>query len=326
MTEKLLAGREANFAKDAEELQAFIRSLRRRQGFAIEFVQCTPNEVGQLLEYVRESVPRKKADLLPLPERTDNLYDIIAALPERENTDILFIQGIENSLKHDIKAGTEATYGGKGGFYNLDTAPSLLSHLNLQRERFQRDFNICFVFVVTRFALTYFIRRAPDFFDWRAGVYRLSERETERPLSLALGTEEEKIDEQMRELWAEGLQLYELGRHEEAIAALDRGLSLDGERWDFQNSRGVSLSLLGLDEEAIASFDRALEIKPDLHEAWYNRACSYALCDRPKEALSDLRQAIALNPESRDMAASDPDFESIRNDPEFQALVASGET
>lgn len=42
----------------------------------------------------------------------------------------------------------------------------------MRRESFRDNFKICFVFLVPLFVLKYLIRRAPDFFDWRSGVWK----------------------------------------------------------------------------------------------------------------------------------------------------------
>jgi tetratricopeptide (TPR) repeat protein len=85
---------------------------------------------------------------------------------------------------------------------------------------------------------------------------------------------------------------------------------------------GNALENLGRNEEAIASYDKALEIKPDKHEAWYNKACSYALQGNIEQALENLQQAINLSPDKyREMAKTDSDFDNIRKDERFQALI-----
>ncbi|MBW4655842.1 MAG: hypothetical protein KME20_22795 [Kaiparowitsia implicata GSE-PSE-MK54-09C] len=68
---------------------------------------------------------------------------------------------------------------------------------------------------------------------------------------------------------------------------------------------------------AIACFDAALAIKPDKHEAFYNKACCYGLQSDADNAIQALQAA-----ENRDMAKTDTDFDSIRTDERFQALVA----
>jgi tetratricopeptide (TPR) repeat protein len=79
---------------------------------------------------------------------------------------------------------------------------------------------------------------------------------------------------------------------------------------------------LGRYEEAIASYDKAIEVKPDYHEAWYNNACTYALQSQLDPALEHLKQAIELNPDHyRTLIQTDSDFDSIRDNEQFQILL-----
>jgi tetratricopeptide (TPR) repeat protein len=153
----------------AEDIyQTLLRSLRRRKSFGIVFVQCSPAQAVRLIPQLQAELPQKNISTLQLTESIDSLYNLVADRPDQKELDILFIQGLEKSLVSDIRAG----YGGEGDYYNLSTVPPVLNHLNQQRENFRDRFsNICFVFILPLFAIKYFIRRAPDFFDWGSGVF-----------------------------------------------------------------------------------------------------------------------------------------------------------
>ncbi len=150
-----------------EEYQSLVRSLKWTDEFGLLFVRCSPARGEQLIRNIREDIPQKEIDILRLENSIDNLYNLVDSLPNRARLKILFITGIEESFIEYIKPG----YGGQGNFYKEDSVPRVLGHLNLQRERFRDDFNICFVFLLRLFGLKYFIHRAPDFFDWRSGVF-----------------------------------------------------------------------------------------------------------------------------------------------------------
>lgn len=168
--------------------RALLRCLKRTKGFGIVFVQCSPAEGTKLIDRVQDDLSEKKIAIIELTEAIDNLYDIVANRDDRNDLNILFIKGLEKSLEPYIKPG----YGGDGDYYNLDTIPPILSHLNQRREIFRDRFgNICFVFILPLFGVKYFIRRAPDFFDWGSGVFKFP------PAN-------EELDKELRNILLEG--------------------------------------------------------------------------------------------------------------------------
>ncbi|MEH2372102.1 TPR end-of-group domain-containing protein [Nostoc sp.] len=132
-----------------------------------------------------------------------------------------------------------------------------------------------------------------------------------------------KFKPDLHEAWCNrGNALGKLGRNEEAIASYDQALKFKPDLHEAWNNRAIPLGNLGRNEEAIASYDQALKFKPDYHQAWYNKACYYALKGNIEQALENLQQAINLNPdEYREMAKTDSDFDGIREDERFQALI-----
>jgi tetratricopeptide (TPR) repeat protein len=120
-----------------------------------------------------------------------------------------------------------------------------------------------------------------------------------------------------------GVALQNLGRYEEAIASYDKALQFKPDYDSAWNIRGMALQGLGCYEEAIASYNKALQFKHDYPEAFYGKSRCYALKANAEEALENLSRAIALNPHKyRDMAKTDSDFDSIRENEHFKALVA----
>ena len=306
-----------------EVYQALLRSLRRRKGFGILFVQCSPAQATQLIRQVKEDLPQKKIEVLQLTEPIDNLYSLIADRGDRHDLNILFIQGIEKSLEPYIEPG----FGGDGDYYNLNTVPRILSHLNQQRERFRDDFpNLCFVFIVPLFALKYFVRRAPDFFDWQSGVYvfatdpELVKRQSQQILwdgdyeayvQLAPQQRVQKLLE-IQELLEEkhqtlnrradlflkqGNLLTAAQAYKEAIAAYDQALAIKPDYHEALNNKGLALSALGRKEDAIAAYDQALAIKPDLHEALYAKGNALSALGRKEDAIAAYDQALAIKPD-----------------------------
>ena len=468
-----------------QEYRALLKSLRRTRNFGLFFVQCSPVEGERLIQRIRSDLPQKLTEVLTLTATATNLYDEVDALPNKDQIEILFIQGLEHSL-YDYEQ--ERLWHEPEQRYSYDESgvPKLLAHLNLSRERFRDHFQMCFVFLVPLFALKYLMRRAPDFFDWRSGVLEFvmdrerleqesqrlggncdydqyltwtpqqrsarileiqalleeTQQTPERKANLLLeqgtlfnacqnykaalpsfkkavaikpddheaqnhfgnalynlGRNEEALDvfekivaikpdchyvwnnrgNALSELgrkeeaiasyekaialkpddhaaWSNcGIALRDMGRNEDAIASYDQAIAIKPDYHQAWNGRGIALSALGHREDAIASYDRAVAIRPDDHEAWYNRgialfalgrkeeaissydqavavkpddreawynkACCFALLGKLEKAIENLQQAIELNPEYREMAKTDTDFDVIRQDARFQALV-----
>jgi quercetin dioxygenase-like cupin family protein len=72
---------------------------------------------------------------------------------------------------------------------------------------------------------------------------------------------------------------------------------------------------------AQAILSNGLDTHPGSPSLHYNIACVYARQGRSDQALESLRAAVQLLPETARWAKEDSDFESLREDPEFQALI-----
>jgi tetratricopeptide (TPR) repeat protein/5-bromo-4-chloroindolyl phosphate hydrolysis protein len=305
--------------------QDLVRALKRKSGFGLFFIQCTPTEADRLIAKLPQDIPQKKITALRLVEAIDNLYQRVADFVRDKQVDILLIKGLEYSLyKYEKRNFGEIT---EGEFGNLSRVPPILNNLNQQRERFKDNFQFCFVFLLGSFSMNYLIHRAPDFFDWRSGVFELPktpevvEKESSRLLLegdyeeyLKL-TPEQKIEKilEIQELLTEKDQieirraslLFKLGNllvaaneYEGAIASYDEVVKIIPSYYRAWYNRGIALRNLGRYEEAIASFDYAVKIKPDFHSAWNNRGA--VLCDhqqRYEEAITSFDQAVYIEPE-----------------------------
>ncbi|NJR16132.1 MAG: tetratricopeptide repeat protein, partial [Calothrix sp. CSU_2_0] len=111
------------------------------------------------------------------------------------------------------------------------------------------------------------------------------------------------------------------GRYEEAIASCEEALKIKPDYHEALCGKGIALANLGQFSEAIASYEEVLKFKPDDDAAWYNRACTYGVLGNIDTAIENLQTAINLNPECREMAKTDTDFDAIRDDGRFQALI-----
>ncbi|MGK7942276.1 MAG: tetratricopeptide repeat protein [Crocosphaera sp.] len=323
--------------EDQETYEALRRNLQRRKGFGLLFVCCTPVEEKQIISQLQVDLPNKKIDVLKLNSEIDNIYQLIEDKLEKKklnhstyvdinsekngSIDVLMIQGIEKSFINYIKPGI----GGQGDYYKLDNLPPLLGHLNLQRERFRDNFNIPLVFFVPPFGLRYLLRRAPDFFDWRSGLFKfiitedLLLKESRQMIDQGNYNQYRHLTPQERyqkmneikdliddfrqknntkaDLWCEIGILYTANKdYEEALSAFENVLEIKPNNVDAWYNRGYVLDKLGSLEEAISSFDKTLEIKPDYYEAWNNRGIALDNLERLEEALSSYNKALKIQP------------------------------
>ena len=98
----------------------------------------------------------------------------------------------------------------------------------------------------------------------------------------------------------EGQKLSGLKRHEEALVAYDRALTLDPQNASAWKQRGVVLIAMRRSTEAIASFNRALEIQPQDKVTWYLKAIEFTVTDQTKEALDCWNQVLEIDPQATD--------------------------
>jgi tetratricopeptide (TPR) repeat protein len=84
---------------------------------------------------------------------------------------------------------------------------------------------------------------------------------------------------------------------------------------------GVFLHNRGEFEEALKSLRQAAEIHPKNENVLYCLAATSARAGDTDSALKALRSAISVSPETRAQARRDSDFDVLREDDEFNALV-----
>ena len=123
--------------------------------------------------------------------------------------------------------------------------------------------------------------------------------------------------------------LRKLGREEEAneanreaVRRVERLLELDP-----TDARGLSLGAHALDddgqrERALAWSRRAIELHPNDQGVLTNGACLFARAGRVEEALELLERTFARGFGKRDWIEHDPDYDSLRGHPRFQAMLA----
>jgi predicted O-linked N-acetylglucosamine transferase (SPINDLY family) len=91
--------------------------------------------------------------------------------------------------------------------------------------------------------------------------------------------------------------LVELRRYQEAIPILDLALSLNPHIPEAWSNKGMALSKLNLYQESIEAYDQALELNPNFCEAWSNRSVPLIKLKRYSEAILACDKALMLKPD-----------------------------
>ncbi|MDP9204344.1 MAG: protein kinase [Gemmatimonadota bacterium] len=119
-----------------------------------------------------------------------------------------------------------------------------------------------------------------------------------------------------------------MGMRAEATAARRRAVKLIEQRLDLNpddarayNLGATTLAKLGDIPRALEFAAKSLSIEPDDPLVLYNVACLHALIDKRQEALGYLERAVTNGFGHRESMANDPDLDSIRKTPWFQAIA-----
>jgi Tfp pilus assembly protein PilF len=74
-------------------------------------------------------------------------------------------------------------------------------------------------------------------------------------------------------------------------------------------------------QAALEPLKEAIRLNPQWSDAWYNLAAVYAHVGARVNAVQSLKKAIDLNPALAFEARQDSDFESLRADSDFSAII-----
>ena len=133
-----------------------------------------------------------------------------------------------------------------------------------------------------------------------------------------------EIDPKNGMIWTKkGVALNNLGRYDEAIECCNKALEIDDKHADAWINRSAALIRLGKYEEAIECCNRILEKDANYALAWYNRACAKVRNGQIESGINDLEKAVEIGKDYYvEMAKKDSDFESIRDEERFKAVLS----
>lgn len=112
-----------------------------------------------------------------------------------------------------------------------------------------------------------------------------------------------------------------LGQFDTALAAYQRSIELDPKDALSNVSLAGCYRKLGRESEAAEQIKIARDLI--VKESEYNRACFESICGNVEEAIALLKVALKKNPGFCNSARHDPDFDFVRDDTRFVALVGN---
>lgn len=314
-----------------EVYQYLARSLRRKRGFGLFFVQCTPAQATDIIAKLKDDLPQKKMQELRLDRDSTTLYDQVETLWQQQPFDVLFVTNLEQSVLAYEDTKRLSGWGDPELIYTVSWkgVPPILSHLNQQRERFRDHFGCSFVFLLPPFAIKYFIHHAPDFFDWRSGLFIVPpdegdfqqesakllsdnwndyteltpEARTEKLLGFQDHIEHNSSLNDTQATRADLLCQYGLlhdsdQQYAQALVSYEKALEMQPTNEKVWTNRGNALMELGRYEDAIASYDKALAINQDSAIAWNNRGAALENLKRYEDAIASFDRTVTIKPDS----------------------------
>jgi Flp pilus assembly protein TadD len=123
-------------------------------------------------------------------------------------------------------------------------------------------------------------------------------------------------------LYLRGEALRALEKYQDAVPILVDAVDLAPSNIHAWMALGWCYKRTGRLDQAIESLQKAREVEPSEPLIEYNLACYYSLKGAKQLALEYLSRALQNNPAFREMVGREPDFDPIRSDPGFQALVS----
>jgi tetratricopeptide (TPR) repeat protein len=116
--------------------------------------------------------------------------------------------------------------------------------------------------------------------------------------------------------------LRDLKRYEEALREYERFEA--GHPDDLTTLMGMAWCLKRIDrlDDAVETMHRAYRTHPDEPVVLYNIACYLTLAGEKTQALSWLGRALRMQPKFRELIARERDFDNLRQDPDFQFVIA----
>jgi peptidoglycan/xylan/chitin deacetylase (PgdA/CDA1 family)/Flp pilus assembly protein TadD len=164
-----------------------------------------------------------------------------------------------------------------------------------------------------------------------------------------------EANQRVTALYEKGLKLYYDRNFVDALDLFNQVLAIDPRNYQALNGKGATYAFQGRYSEGISLIQKSIQLKPDFVYAHFNLGLAYELAGNYEESIEAykgalklddkdvwsyygiasiygrkgdvenvlewLRPAIVLEPEVKAVAREEEDFNLVKNDPRFQALI-----
>ena len=144
---------------------------------------------------------------------------------------------------------------------------------------------------------------------------------SQHALDLLASLRDQDMDPQGWYLRGEALRALE--RYAEAIGPLERVAEAAPDDIAVWLALGWCYKRAGRIDRAVYGMEQAIKVKPKEALLHYNLACYLSLAGEKERALKHLTKALGFDPSFRGLVDGERDFDPIRSDPGFQAIVGA---
>tara|TARA_R110002096_G_scaffold410408_3_gene610134 strand:+ start:60 stop:671 length:612 start_codon:yes stop_codon:yes gene_type:complete len=136
-----------------------------------------------------------------------------------------------------------------------------------------------------------------------------------------------KIDEQYRSRFSvqylHGMAYRDRQQYDQALPYFLRALAEKPERVEVFLALAWCYKRIDRLDEAISAMEQAYRVAPQEPIVLYNMACYWSLAGDKTNALSWLGRALRMDQDLRKLIDDEPDFDTLRHDPDFEMIVRS---
>jgi len=136
-----------------------------------------------------------------------------------------------------------------------------------------------------------------------------------------------KIDAQYRSRFSvqylHGMAYRDLKQYDEALRYFLRALREKPESVEVLLAMAWCYKRIGRLDDAISTMEQAYRAAPQEPIVLYNMACYWSLAGEKTNALSWLGRALRMDQDLRKLIVDEPDFDTLRHDPDFEMILRS---